>query len=374
MSHTKTEAGDDQIICSPDHRTHVDPSQTHILPKMLILTCFSRPLPPNAHDNASHQTSPPAGAACPSLGLPPRTLWHHACCLQLSGSLGRVESGWNNQPILGSLNCPVTLGPSPRRQHQPHCHRPRPVRYNPTWMHNLPPHSPALALEENAGHILPFPESQNTGVARRGWATRPLGHCTSLRPASLPSAAPQGGSPGPWTLGALLRKAGCFLECGPGLGRGLGSARTVKPWAGRACGLAPGLPLSPFCSELGADSASQDTSPQSACEGGPCRPGLLHPLPRACEAHLGPTLGPFPWTLTHSLAKPPAGSPRCSWKQPLQTHCPRPGAESRWGRGCRRPQPASPFFVTFAGGAASVDILNLGLQISFGAVVLGGGS
>lgn len=200
MSHTKTEAGDDQIICSPDHRTHVDPSQTHILPKMLILMCFSRPLPPSAHDNASHQTSPPAGAACPSLGLPPRTLWHHACCLQLSGSLGRVESGWNNQPILGSLNCPVTLGPSPRRQHQPHCHRPRPVRYNPAWMHNLPPHSPALALEENAGHILPFPESQNTDVARRGWATRPLGHCTSLRPASLPSAAPQGGSPGPWTL------------------------------------------------------------------------------------------------------------------------------------------------------------------------------
>lgn len=48
-----------------------------------------------------------------------------------------------------------------------------------------------------------------------------------------------------------------------------------------ACGLAPGLPVSLSCSELGANSASQDTSLQSACEGGPCRPGPLHPLPLA---------------------------------------------------------------------------------------------
>lgn len=50
------------------------------------------------------------------------------------------------------------------------------------------------------------------------------------------------------------------------------------------------------CSELGADSASQDTSLQSACEGGPCRPGPLHPLPLASpgppQPHLGPSLGP----------------------------------------------------------------------------------
>lgn len=50
----------------------------------------------------------------------------------------------------------------------------------------------------------------------------------------------------------------------------------------------PGLYVSPFCSEPGAVSASQDTCLQSACEGG-LRPGPLCPLP--CPGLVRPTSG-----------------------------------------------------------------------------------
>lgn len=76
----------------------------------------------------------------------------------------------------------------------------------------------------------------------------------------------------------------------------------------------PGLYVSPFCSEPGAVSASQDTCLQSACKGG-LRPGPLCPLP--CPGLVRPTFRPTYsgsslWTqLTRQL-----GSSGYNWMDP----------------------------------------------------------
>lgn len=154
------------------------------------------------------------------------------------------------------------------------------------------PHTAPCPHGRRGGHFLAFPGIKRGTEGTLPQAPRGVAH--PVRPASFPSVARQGLSPGPApnSRGALLRKAGWFLECGPRLGRGLGSPRTTSLGRGGACGLARGLPVSPFCSELGADSASQDTSPQSACEGGPCRPGPPAPSPPTGLAR--PTSVP-PW-------------------------------------------------------------------------------
>lgn len=83
---------------------------------------------------------------------------------------------------------------------------------------------------------------------------------------------------------------------------------------------------------LGADSASQDTSLQSACEGGPCRPGPLHPLPSASpgppQPYPGVLPGPSPgtpyllfWPNNLAVLLAAAGW-ICSWKRPIQTPAP----------------------------------------------------
>lgn len=79
----------------------------------------------------------------------------------------------------------------------------------------------------------------------------------------------------------------------------------------------PGLYVSPFCSEPGAVSASQDTCLQSACEGG-LRPGPLCPpaLPWPGETDLRPTYsGSSLWTqLTRQL-----GSSGYNWMDPYSS-------------------------------------------------------
>lgn len=95
LSPPKTKARNDKIKHNPDHPTSPDTSQTHILPKMFLVCCSC---PPNACDNASHESSSPSGdgVACSaslSLLLPHthtqsgtiRVLW-------LPGSPGRVGS------------------------------------------------------------------------------------------------------------------------------------------------------------------------------------------------------------------------------------------------------------------------------------------
>lgn len=141
-------------------------------------------------------------------------------------------------------------------------------------------------------------------------------------------------------------------------------------------------PCTPSCSELGADSASQDTSLQSACEGGPCCLGPLYPLPLASpgppQPYPGVLPGPSPWIpcwliwpndLVVLLA---AAGWTCSWKQPLQTHCPRPRAQSRWGQGWHSPPVCLPLLYPCK-RATSVAVLNVGWQI-FGEGALSGGS
>lgn len=96
----------------------------------------------------------------------------------------------------------------------------------------------------------------------------------------------------------------------------------------------------------------------------------LSPWP---QAHLSPPWGhpgPHPRTPARSF-----GLTTCwfSWLQPVQPHCPRPRADSRRGLGGHRPRPTSPFLVTLAGGATSVDILNVGSQIFFCGGVLSRG-
>ena len=149
----------------------------------------------------------------------------------------------------------------------------------------------------------------------------------------------------------------------------MGPPGPKAPGGEGACGGAPGLPTSPPCSELGYDSASQDTSLQSACEGGPCTWALCTLSLWPCRVHLSPTPGPLGASrghLTIHLARQPGGCPGCSWKQPIQTHCPRPRAAGRLESGCHRAQPASPVSVTLADGASYVDTLNVGSQISYG--------
>lgn len=158
-SHTKATTRNDKTLRGPAHPAGADLSQTHMLPKMLILACFSPrgpPRPPMLTTMQGTSRRPlmvvtvwPAPSSVP---LPPCTLWHQAGCPQLPGSPERVESGWNSQPILGPQSCPATLSPSPRRQHQPHGRRPQHVRYDPMWRYSLPPAQPrACAAGEPAG-------------------------------------------------------------------------------------------------------------------------------------------------------------------------------------------------------------------------------
>lgn len=72
--------------------------------------------------------------------------------------------------------------------------------------------------------------------------------------------------------------------------------------------VAPGLHVSPFCSEPGTVSSSQDTCLQSACEGGP----LPRPSVSPALAWQGlPTLGPLWAQLTRQL-----GSSGYTWINP----------------------------------------------------------
>lgn len=73
---------------------------------------------------------------------------------------------------------------------------------------------------------------------------------------------------------------------------------------------------------------------------GPAARALCTLSPRPLQAPLSPPQGP-PWaspidTLSAYLAQQ-RGSSGCSWKQPIQTPCPRLRAESRWGRASRPP-------------------------------------
>lgn len=101
---------------------------------------------------------------------------------------------------------------------------------------------------------------------------------------------------------------------------------------------APGL-LRPSCSERGADSASQDTSLQSACEGGPCRPGPLYPLPLASpgppQFRPGVPPGPSPWASRPFTGPDTLAALAAAGSSPPDTT--RPRAKSRWGQGCHRP-------------------------------------
>lgn len=168
VTHDVTHEGDDaqrQNLARSRSPSRCRPV-TDMLPKMLILTCFSprgppSPRPPMLTTMQGTSRRPlmvvtvwPAPLSVP---LPPCTLWHQAGCPQLPGSPERVESGWNSQPILGPQSCPATLSPSPRRQHQPRGRRPQHVRYDPTWRYSLPPAQPrACAAGEPAGTCLPL--------------------------------------------------------------------------------------------------------------------------------------------------------------------------------------------------------------------------
>lgn len=321
LSHSKTKARNDKIIRNPDHPANLDMSQTHFFQRCSFSCVSHAPQMLMTMQVTSHRCPVVTvwlASLSPSL-FHTRTHWHHTQCLSLSGSLGRVESSRNSQPILGPLSCPVTLSLSPQRPHQPRCHRPCHIRHNPTWMHSLTPHIPTHTGGQVGTYL-----SQKKVWCGGTLSQAPLGHCTPLawpHPCLLPSPLyPQRGwfrSSHP-LAGSLAEEGRWFREFGLGLGRGFGSPGPKDPGGVGARGLAPGLPVSPSYSELGADSASQDTSLQSACEGGPCRLGPLHPLPSALpgppQPHPGVLLGPFPWTPAHLFGQT---TWRFSWLQPM---------------------------------------------------------
>lgn len=83
-----------------------------------------------------------------------------------------------------------------------------------------------------------------------------------------------------------------------------------------ACGLAPGLPVSPSYSELGADSASRTHVSKVPVRVGPAARALCTLYPRPRQARLSPiprsSLGLSHGHLPAYLAKQPCGSPGCS--------------------------------------------------------------
>lgn len=117
--------------------------------------------------------------------------------------------------------------------------------------------------------------------------------------------------------------------------------------------MAPGLPESFTCSELGGNSASQDTSLQSACEGGPSARALCFLCPDlARPSSVHPPWGP---PCGHLLGSSPGRGH--SWKQPIQVPQD-PRAEIRgsragdWGGGAVT-GPKPPFWLPLKVGALS---------------------
>lgn len=210
------------------------------------------------------------------------------------------------------------------------------VSDNPTWMQSCPT-GPLLALEETGGH-----SSSPCSVVWEGAASSILHPSPHLPPLSVAEGLVWGQPP---TSGEALpgRRAGSW-NVASGWG-GAWISQDQRPQVGREPVLLHLVSCAGSCSELGADSASQDTSLQSACEGGPCRPGPLHPLPWASpgppQPHPGVPPGPSPWTPCpftwpdNLVVLAAVGS-----SPPRRTT--RPRAESRGDRGATAPLPSLP--------------------------------
>lgn len=179
------------------------------------------------------------------------TLWHHTHCLQLSGSLGRVELSRNNQPILGPPKLPRhtqfhAMVPTPTMQPP----TPASVRHNSMWMHSLTPHDLLSMLEGNRQALAFLGKSVGPqpfqGIAHRwAWPHSYLlpPHCSWQR-GRFGARPPLAGS-----LGAPLRLR---KEIWPQVVGGSWVSQDRRPRAGRGhvVGLLS-LPVSPSCSELG---------------------------------------------------------------------------------------------------------------------------
>jgi hypothetical protein len=230
---------------------------------------------------------------------PTYTLWHHT--LQLSDSLWKVESSWSNQSTSSppelpcSTQCP-TMTPTACGCHTAPSY---PVSDAITQSH---PTQPTLMLEEDRW-VLAFPGmcGEYCHSLPRALNTDRPGLTPSSPLAASPNPAAHMGKPRatshlqePW--GSSKAEGGCVGSCS--LTPSGGSLGLPGPKAQvYVCDLAPSLPASPSCSEPGANSASQDTSLQSACEGGP--------LPRSCVPLQA---DPRPIHLWASLWTPPSPS------------------------------------------------------------------
>lgn len=150
----------------------------------------------------------------------------------------------------------------------------------------------------------------------------PLGHCTPLAwplPCLLlsPLSSQRGWFRSSHPLaGSLAEEGRWFREFGLGLGRRFGSPGPKDPDGVEACGLAPGLPVSPSYSELGADSASRTQVSKVPVRVGPAARALCTlyrwPLQACLRPILGSSLGLSHGHLPAYLAKQPRGSPGCS--------------------------------------------------------------
>lgn len=267
-----------------------------------------------------------------------------------SAHIGSPESACQAQPLtIAPPPPPPTTWPlTPVCQTQPH-------------VDAVPPHR-ARAHAGGDGWALVFPVS----VVWEGAAS---GHCTPLPCTCCSLCCPRGWFGASSPLGGSLAEEGRLVPgIWPRAGEGAWVSQDQRPQAGREPVLRHLVSHTPSCSELGADSASQDTSLQSACEGGPCRPGPLHPLPLALpgppQPHPGVLPGPSPGTPC-SVTGPDNLVVLAAAGSGLPRRTTRLRAESRWGQGCHRPPQPAPHFFTLVSKATSVAILNVGSQISF---------
>jgi hypothetical protein len=104
-SHTQ-----DKVICSPVRPANQDMPlpQTRTFEGFYLHALLEHP---RHFCNASHWSLSQCGLLLSLSALHRHTLWQHT--LQLSDSLGKVESSWSNQPTLGPRICPVPLSAPP---------------------------------------------------------------------------------------------------------------------------------------------------------------------------------------------------------------------------------------------------------------------
>lgn len=203
LSHPKTDARNmtkPYAILTPPRQPR-EVTVTDILPKTFLLTCFSRT--PDCLRQCKSQVTAThwwQRGLLPSLCLftHAHTIRHQARCPLAFRLTGRVEPGPAVSPYWVPRVAPSDSVPHHRLPRQP-------LATNPSVSDTIPrgcsllPHS-LLTLEEGRW-ALAFPVKRVGGDA-----TRPL------RALHTPACKGVGVGPGPRSQGALLRKAGWFLE------------------------------------------------------------------------------------------------------------------------------------------------------------------